>query len=314
MTSTPVGGVGRSPGEPVRPLSALALSPAIVVLLLAGLALRLLIAYVLFPGSGFESDLSSYASWASSMAEYGPAGFYANAGFADYPPAYLYVLWLVGTLSGAAVSATELIKLPPILLDVLVGFVIYRLVRGWTWPSPRSEALALAAAALYVFNPVSFYDSALWGQTDAAGALVILLGLAALIRGNSEGAAAFAATAALVKPQFGVVLIPIVAAVLIKRHLLRSGSGPRQAPWAPRRAGGLAERASGAHPAADRVRGGLGRLLPHRPALRHGAARVPRAHVRHGRWLRLPQRQRLQRLGPGGRGGRALAGRGPALE
>ena len=235
MTSTPVGGVGRSPGEPVRPLSALALSPAIVVLLLAGLALRLVIAYVLFPGSGFESDLSSYVSWANSMAEHGPAGFYDNAGFADYPPAYLYVLWLVGTLSGAAVSATELIKLPPILLDVAVGYVLYRLVRGWTWPGSRSEALALAAAALYVFNPVSFYDSALWGQTDAAGALVILLGLAALIRGNSEGAAAFAATAALVKPQFGVVLIPIVAAVLIKRHLLRSGSGPRHEPWAPRR-------------------------------------------------------------------------------
>ena len=238
MTSTLVGGVGRSPGEPVRPLSVLALSPAIVVLLLAGLALRLVIAYVLFPGSGFESDLSSYASWANSMAAYGPSGFYANAGFADYPPAYLYVLWLVGTLSGAAASATDLIKLPPILLDIAVGYVIYRLIRGWTWPGPRSEALALAGAALYVFNPVSFYDSALWGQTDAAGALIMLLGLAALIRGNSEGAAAFAATAALVKPQFGVVLIPIVAAVLIKRHLLRSGSGPRHQPWAPARLAG----------------------------------------------------------------------------
>ena len=75
MTSTPVGGVGRSPGEPVRPLSALALSPAILVLLLAGLVLRLLVAYALFPGSGFESDLASYASWAQSMALHGPCGF-----------------------------------------------------------------------------------------------------------------------------------------------------------------------------------------------------------------------------------------------
>ncbi|MEX1334070.1 MAG: phospholipid carrier-dependent glycosyltransferase [Candidatus Limnocylindrales bacterium] len=238
MTATPVGGVGRSPGEPVRPLSVLALSPAIIALLLAGLALRLLVAYVLFPGSGFESDLSTYAAWAASMAEHGPWGFYANTGFADYPPAYLYALWLVGSLSGSAVDATELIKLPPILLDLVVGYVIFRLVRGWAWPGTRSERLALAAAALYVFNPVSFYDSALWGQTDAAGALVVLLGVAALVRGNSEGAAALAATAALVKPQFGVVLIPIVAAVLLKRHLLRSGSGPRNAPWAPSRLAG----------------------------------------------------------------------------
>ena len=74
---------------------------------------------------------------------------------------------------------------------------------GWTWPGRRAETLALGAAALYVFNPVTLYDSALWGQTDAAGALVLLLCVAALVRGNSEGAAALAVLAALVKPQFG---------------------------------------------------------------------------------------------------------------
>ena len=205
-------------------------------MLLGGLALRLTIAYVLFPSSGFESDIASYASWALTIGEYGPSGFYANAGFADYPPAYLYLLWPLGLLSGAAegLAAADLVKLPPILLDIAVGYVLYRLVRGWTWPGERSERLALVAAALYLFNPVSFYDSALWGQTDAAGALILLLGIAALIRGNSEGAAAFAATAALVKPQFGVVLIPLVAFVLVKRHLIRPGSGPRNEPWAPR--------------------------------------------------------------------------------
>ncbi|MGD8486631.1 MAG: hypothetical protein PVH07_08350, partial [Chloroflexota bacterium] len=245
MTSTLAQGVGRSPGEPVRPLSVLALSPALLVLLLVGLVLRLTIAYVLFPASGFESDVASYASWAATMAEHGPGGFYANAGFADYPPAYLYVLWLVGLLAGPAASASELVKLPPILLDVAVAYVIFRLVRGWTWPGPRSEPLALAAAALYLFNPVSFYDSALWGQTDVAGALIVLLGLAALIRGNSEGAAALAATAALVKPQFGVVLIPLVAVVLLKRHLLQVGSGPRKPPWAPARVAAWLSREQG---------------------------------------------------------------------
>ncbi|RKY15909.1 MAG: hypothetical protein DRQ55_18940, partial [Planctomycetota bacterium] len=189
---------------------------------------------MLFPAAGFESDLGLYGAWATAMAEHGPGGFYDSVSFADYPPVYLYVLWAVGLLAGPGGDPGELIKLPPILLDIGVGYVIYRLVRGWTWPGVRSEKLALAAAALYLFNPVSFYDSALWGQTDAAGALVLLLGLAALIRGNSEGAAALAAAAALVKPQFGVVLIPLVLFVLIKRHLLRPGSGPRHRPWAPR--------------------------------------------------------------------------------
>ncbi|HZW01661.1 MAG TPA: phospholipid carrier-dependent glycosyltransferase, partial [Candidatus Deferrimicrobium sp.] len=237
MTSTLAQGVGRIPGESVRPLRALAASPALIVLLLGGLALRLTIAYVLFPSSGFETDLASYASWALTLGEHGANGFYANAGFADYPPAYLYLLWPIGLLasqaSDPAAMASDLVKLPPILLDLAVGYVIYRLVLGWAWPGRRAEAMALAAAALYVFNPVSFYDSALWGQSDAAGALLVLLGTAALIRGNSEGAAALAAAAALVKPQFGVVLVPLVAFTLIKRHLVRPGSGPRHAPWAP---------------------------------------------------------------------------------
>lgn len=238
MTSTLAQGVGRSPGKSARSLPVLAASPALFILLLVGLSLRLTIAYGLLPASGFETDLSSYASWALTLAEHGPGGFYASAGFSDYPPAYLYLLWPIGLLAqatpDAGATAMGLLKLPPILLDIAVGYLLYRLALGWTWPGRSAQRLALLAAALYVFNPVSIYDSAVWGQSDAAGALVLLLGVAALIRGNSEGAAAMAALAALVKPQFGVVLLPLVALVLLKRHLLRVGTGPRHAPWAPR--------------------------------------------------------------------------------
>jgi dolichyl-phosphate-mannose--protein O-mannosyl transferase len=236
VTPTPAGSAAGAAG---RPLSALAATPALILLLLGGLALRLTIAYVLYPASGFASDLATYTSWSLTLASHGPAGFYANAGFADYPPAYLYVLWPIGAIAQAlggndpASVAAGLIKLPAMLVDLAAGWFLYRLVLGWTWPGRRAEALALGAAALYVFNPVTIYDSALWGQTDAVGALVILLAVAALIRGNSEGAAALAVLAALVKPQFGVVAIPLVGIVLVRRHLLRPGSGPRRAPWGP---------------------------------------------------------------------------------
>jgi len=93
VTSTLARGAGRrSLGEPV-PLGALAASPALAVLLLAGLGLRLTIAYVLFPSAGFATDLASYTSWALTLGTHGPAAFYANAGFSDYPPGYFYVLW-----------------------------------------------------------------------------------------------------------------------------------------------------------------------------------------------------------------------------
>ena len=56
------------------PPGALAASTSLVVLLLGALALRLTIAYILFPASGFESDISTYVSWALTMAREGPAG------------------------------------------------------------------------------------------------------------------------------------------------------------------------------------------------------------------------------------------------
>lgn len=239
MTSTPAHGVDRVFGASGRPLRALSATPALIILLLAGLALRLAIAYVFFPDSGFKSDLNTYTSWALTLAEHGPGGFYANAGFSDYPPGYLYLLWPIGLLSkllapgDPASVAMGLIKLPPILIDLAVGALLYFLVSGWARPGRRAEGLGLAAAALYVFNPVTWYDSALWGQTDAIGALVLLLGVAALIRGNSEGAAGLAVLAGLVKPQYGLVLAPLVIVILLKRHL--TGTNPRNEPWGPQR-------------------------------------------------------------------------------
>src|SRR5438067_13801254 len=67
--------------------------PAIALVLLGGLALRLVIAYVLLPGQGLGNDLRLFSHWALVLASNGPAHFYATAGFADYPPGYLYVLW-----------------------------------------------------------------------------------------------------------------------------------------------------------------------------------------------------------------------------
>ncbi|HUG48206.1 MAG TPA: phospholipid carrier-dependent glycosyltransferase [Candidatus Limnocylindria bacterium] len=229
-------------------------APALVTLLLAGLLLRLTIAYVLLPGSGFESDIGTFTAWALRMAEVGPGGFYAPDVFADYPPAYLYVLWLLGgtahllsDLTGTAPAsiAAGLIKLPPMLADVGIGLLLYLLVRSWLLARLDRHRLGLLAAAIYLFNPVTWYDSAIWGQTDAVGALVLLLGVAALIRGNSEGAVALAVLAGLVKPQFGVVLVPLVGVVLLRRHLFAPGSGPRHRPRVPQAVRGWFEEERG---------------------------------------------------------------------
>jgi len=208
----------------------------VTILLLAGLALRLIIAYVLYPGSGFETDIASFTAWAQTLVAHGPGGFYASVGFADYPPGYLFVLWLLGLLGNALAGitgadptsvVTALLKVPPIAADIAIGALLYRLTRRWLGDRPGAERLALVAAALYVFNPVTWYDSALWGQVDSVGTLAMLGAIALLIEGHAEGATAMTVVAGLVKPQYGIVMLPILGAVLLRRHLLRPGSGPQ---------------------------------------------------------------------------------------
>ena len=233
MGLPPAGPRGRRGGA----LRRVADAPSTVLigaLLLAALVLRLIIAYGLFPAAGFEPDIGSFSHWALTMASAGPGAFYGVVGFVDYPPAYFYLLWPVGIAANivAALAGTDpvsaailLIKIPPIFADLIVGFLIYRLAARWSGVSARSVWPALAAA-LYLFNPVTWYDSALWGQVDAVGAVVILVTLAFLVEGDIELASGSVVLAGLLKPQYGILLAPIVLVVALRRHLVVRGSGP----------------------------------------------------------------------------------------
>lgn len=195
---------------------------AIGTLLAVGLALRLIIAYLL-PGSGFGVDLSAFEYWANDLATNGPFGFYERGFFADYTPGYLYVLWLVGLvgqgLGGAGIDAvgpwtgTDLLKLPAILCDLAIGWLVWRMVQDLG----GSRRLGLIAAAIFLFNPITWWDSTVWGQVDSFGVVFLLLGVRELWKDRPERAAILATFAAIAKPQLGI-LVPIVAAVVIKRY------------------------------------------------------------------------------------------------
>lgn len=202
------------------------MSVRILIVLGAGLILRLLLAYVILPGSGHASDINWYSSWAMAVTSVGPGEFYAKT-TVNYPPGYIYVLWILGEVSRLIATATNadpkmvvtsLIKVPPMLLDLGTGFLLYWTIRHWLTEKESSERAALLVASCYLFNPAVLYDTAIWGQTDAAGAFVMLMGVVALLRWAPEVTASIAVVAALIKPQFGVVLIPLVGPVLLKRY------------------------------------------------------------------------------------------------
>ena len=190
---------------------------AVLVVLALGLVLRLIIAYLL-PGSGFEVDLGAFRYWASNLASEGLNGFYGRDFFHDYTPGYLYVLWLVGIVGNALGGVGDLIKIPPILADLGIGYLAWSMVRELG----GRDRLALAAAAVAVLNPISWFDSVVWGQADSFGVVFVLLGLRELWRDRPERAAIYTVIAAIIKPQLGI-LIPIVAVVTIRRALWPAG-------------------------------------------------------------------------------------------
>ena len=213
----------------------------IAAILAIGLIVRLIMAYAFEPlrGSGFKTDLDLFRYWADVLATHGPWGFYANASYADYTPGYLYALWPVGIVGSLIGGVGDLIKLPAILTDIALGYVVYPMARDLG----VTERRATIAAAVVMFNPVTWFDSVVWGQVDSFGTVFLLLAIRELWQGRGERSAILAVVAALIKPQLAI-LVPIVALVVIRRALWPAGGWGDEAPRRRRASGG-----SGATPA-----------------------------------------------------------------
>src|SRR5215472_9779761 len=84
----------------------------LTMLLVAGLVLRVALA----PHLGFAGDLNLFRQWTGRLAAVGPHSFYAKGQFADYPPGYLYILWIIGKLTAS--PGYVALKLPAIAADL----------------------------------------------------------------------------------------------------------------------------------------------------------------------------------------------------
>jgi Gpi18-like mannosyltransferase len=132
-------------------------------------AIRIAIA----PHIGFFYDLAYFRTWSAELARIGPRHFYSTDRIADYPPGYLYLLWLVGKVTAS--PGYLAVKLPPILADLGIAWVAgtfaARLAPRAT--TERFPVRALVAAAV-LFNPAVIALSAVWGQVDSVPAFFVL--------------------------------------------------------------------------------------------------------------------------------------------
>jgi predicted membrane-bound dolichyl-phosphate-mannose-protein mannosyltransferase len=191
-------------------------------LALAGmLFVALLVRLVLINADGFHNDVSTFESWALTLADHPLREFFAKAGFADYPPGYFFILWIVGHAYRALVHSDPTysllkiaIKLPAILADLLNAYLVFAIVRRFS-----TLAWAFGSAAFVAFNPAFIFISAYWGQVDSvAGALTLGVLLLAIHADRSSGRTAFLSLAGawfllaysiLMKPP-AIVLVPVL--------------------------------------------------------------------------------------------------------
>lgn len=182
------------------------------MLFAAAVAVRLIAAAL---SKGFGSDTACFASWADRIFTLGPANFYSPDVFTDYPPGYMYVLWVVGALrslfSIEYYSAAHLIllRLPAILCDVVCGLLLWR-----ECLKNCSERQALFVCAAYLFHPTIILNSSVWGQVDAVFTLALLLMCLYLIRGKLLPAYIAFGVGVLIKPQT-LMFAPVLLAGII---------------------------------------------------------------------------------------------------
>ncbi|MDB5108294.1 MAG: putative rane protein, partial [Candidatus Binatus sp.] len=179
------------------------LSAILVLLAIAAIKLSVM---PYFPG--FGPDVGSYQSWAIQIANLGPSHTYQEGYFLDYPPGYLYGLWLAGLL-GQAIGATGdffrvVVESPAIVADLALALLMYAYVRRGNRPE-----LAMIAMLLIALNPALLFDTVVWGQSDSVLSFVIMLSLVAILNDEYEAAWGLAAIAVLVKPQ-GLMILPVL--------------------------------------------------------------------------------------------------------
>lgn len=182
----------------------------------AALALRVAIG---IGHGGYENDIALFVFWSDQVVNDGISGFYHTDIFVDYPPGYIYVLYVLGLIKdglGLAADGTAallLYKLPAIAADLAAAAIIYRAAKR-----KLGEAPAVGLALLYAFNPAAILDSAAWGQVDAVFALVLTLAIAGMAEKKFGRASVWYAIAALIKPQTFIFMPILLVALLLSRQ------------------------------------------------------------------------------------------------
>ena len=142
-------------------------------IIILGLVVRIVLGLRL---RDFHSDTGLFFEWAESIYKNGPGYLYENTN-CDYPPGYMYVLWVLGMIIEWLKSIVAeykwmvmVLKIPSIITDVLTGVLLYKIAS-----EKQTQGKAMLIMCLYIFNPAVILNSSVWGQVDSILAFMVLL-------------------------------------------------------------------------------------------------------------------------------------------
>ncbi|HVA81239.1 MAG TPA: hypothetical protein VNF29_09975, partial [Candidatus Binataceae bacterium] len=145
---------------------------------LVGLAVIKTAMLPFFPG--FGPDVGSYQAWAQQISSLGPAHTYQQGYFLDYPPGYLYALWVAGIIARFTHATGDALRVivesPAIVADFFLAFTIFAYVRRTARPS-----IAYGAMLMVALNPALLFDTVVWGQSDSVLTFTMWLSVIAIL-------------------------------------------------------------------------------------------------------------------------------------
>ena len=194
-----------------------------------------------------HGDLNNNISWGKVAIENGLNGFYGSSDSDDWeysapnqPPltilmfagtqiifqavrdAIWYLNWELQVFPSQIVWFWDekgmdiLVKLPSILADLGIGFLIYGYFKDL-----NKQKLGLKLSALWLFNPVIWYNSAIWGQTDSIVNLLGLMAVLALLEKKLLRFSLFFILSILFKGSLSIFIPVLILVALKQKHSIK---------------------------------------------------------------------------------------------
>jgi Gpi18-like mannosyltransferase len=198
----------------------------LITVFLSAFLLRLSLVFVAHHG-----DLNNNLSWGKVAYERSLSGFYENPPVGGWPYsnpnqppltiltfAATHAVWqkVTDIFKGTSLiwwwqdkGIDLLVKLPGILADLVIAWMIYKYTKK------------LSLAAVWLFNPVIWYNSTIWGQTESIVNLLMFASVIFLLKKDLSKALTFLALCLLFKGSLALLFPLVIVYALYQKYPIK---------------------------------------------------------------------------------------------